>query len=84
LIKKACLELEIQLKNTPNAFTLPVADTIISYMLAFARRQPWMDREMKMVSGIKSPDDPFQNAHWESLALAISGRQLFVEHADLV
>jgi len=53
--QKACLELEIQLKNTPNAFTLPVADTIISYMLAFARRQPWMDREMKMGEWHKIP-----------------------------
>jgi D-3-phosphoglycerate dehydrogenase len=33
--------------NTPNAFTLPVADTVMGYILAFARRQPWMDRAMK-------------------------------------
>ncbi len=33
--------------NTPNAFTIPVADTILGYMLAFARRQPWMDAAMK-------------------------------------
>lgn len=33
--------------NTPNAFTLPVADTVLGYVLAFARRQPWMDRAMK-------------------------------------
>ena len=35
----ACKELGIQLKNTPNAFTLPVADSVLGYMLAFARRQ---------------------------------------------
>lgn len=45
--KLACNELGIQLKNTPNAFTLPVSDSVIGYMLAFARRQPWMDRAMK-------------------------------------
>ena len=33
--------------RTPNAFTLPVADTVFGYMLAFVRRQPWMDRAMK-------------------------------------
>ncbi len=43
----ACKELGIQLKNTPNAFTLPVADSVLGYMLAFARRQPWMDKAMK-------------------------------------
>ncbi|MCC6146331.1 MAG: phosphoglycerate dehydrogenase [Anaerolineaceae bacterium] len=39
--------LGIRVLNTPNAFTLPVADSIMGYILAFARRQPWMDREMK-------------------------------------
>jgi D-3-phosphoglycerate dehydrogenase / 2-oxoglutarate reductase len=43
----ACLRLNIILARTPNAFTTPVADSVLSYMLAFARRAPWMDREMK-------------------------------------
>jgi D-3-phosphoglycerate dehydrogenase / 2-oxoglutarate reductase len=43
----AAAKLGIRVGNTPNAFTLPVADTVLGYMLAFARRQPWMDREMK-------------------------------------
>lgn len=45
--KQACLDLGIQLKNTPNAFTLPVADSVLGYMLAFARQQLWMDRAIK-------------------------------------
>jgi D-3-phosphoglycerate dehydrogenase len=44
---EACTRLGIQLCRTTNAFTLPVADTVIGYILAFARRQPWMDRDMK-------------------------------------
>ncbi len=44
---EAAARLGIKVCRTPNAFTLPVADTVIGYMLAFARRQPWMDREMK-------------------------------------
>jgi D-3-phosphoglycerate dehydrogenase len=44
---EACARLGIQLCRTPNAFTLPVADTVLGYILAFARRQPWMDRAMK-------------------------------------
>jgi D-3-phosphoglycerate dehydrogenase len=45
--QKACNRLGIMIGRTPNAFTLPVADTVFGYMLAFARRQPWMDRAMK-------------------------------------
>lgn len=43
----ACAKFNIKLGRTPNAFTTPVADTVFSYMLAFARRTPWMDKEMK-------------------------------------
>src|SRR5271157_950336 len=39
--------LGIKIYRTPNAFTLPVADTVLGYLLAFARRQPWMDLGMK-------------------------------------
>jgi D-3-phosphoglycerate dehydrogenase len=44
---EACSRYGIRLCRTPNAFTLPVADTVLGYILAFARRQPWMDKEMK-------------------------------------
>lgn len=43
----ACSRLNISLFRTPNAFTTPVADTVLGYMLAFARRGPWMDAAMK-------------------------------------
>ncbi|HSK65353.1 MAG TPA: phosphoglycerate dehydrogenase [Anaerolineales bacterium] len=43
----ACSRYGIKLCRTLNAFTLPVADTVLGYILAFARRLPWMDREMK-------------------------------------
>ena len=43
----ACLSHSVTIGRTPNAFTTPVADTVLGYMLAFARRQPWMDAEMK-------------------------------------
>ncbi len=48
--RQAAAALGVQVRNTPNAFTLPVADTVMGYMLAYARRQPWMDRQVK--SGI--------------------------------
>jgi len=46
----ACARLGVKLCRTANAFTLPVADTVMGYILSFARRQPWMDRAVK--SGI--------------------------------
>ncbi len=44
---EACARLGIQIGRTLNAFSLPVADSVLGYMLAFARRLPWMDRAMK-------------------------------------
>ena len=52
---EACARLGIQLFRTPNAFTTPVADSVMGYILAFARRQPWMDREMKAGEWRKLP-----------------------------
>lgn len=37
----------IAVKNTPGAFTWPVADTAMGFILSFARQIPWMDKEMK-------------------------------------
>ena len=44
---EAAARLGIKVCNTPEAFTDPVADSVMSYILAFARRLPWMDRAMK-------------------------------------
>ena len=38
--------LGIAVLNTPNAFTEPVADVTLGFMLAFARQIPWMDRAL--------------------------------------
>jgi D-3-phosphoglycerate dehydrogenase len=50
-----CKRLGVMLGRTPNAFTTPVSDTILGYMLAFARRQPWMDKAMKSGEWKKIP-----------------------------
>jgi phosphoglycerate dehydrogenase-like enzyme len=52
---EACSHYGVRLCRTPNAFTLPVADTVLGYILAFARRQPWMDKEMKSGKWEKIP-----------------------------
>jgi len=48
-------QLGVRVFRTPNAFTLPVADTVMGYILAFARRQPWMDKAMKSGTWHKIP-----------------------------
>jgi D-3-phosphoglycerate dehydrogenase len=52
---QAAEKLGIQVRNTSNAFTLPVADTVLGYMLAFARCLPWMDRTVKIGQWEKIP-----------------------------
>ncbi len=52
---EACSRFNVILSRTPNAFTTPVADTVLGYMLAFARRGPWMDAAMKRGEWEKIP-----------------------------
>jgi len=47
--------LGIQVWNTPGAFTQAVADTVLGYVLAFARGVPWMDRSVKAGEWNKHP-----------------------------
>jgi len=47
--------LGIKVTRTLNAFTTPVADTVLGYMLAFVRREPWMDAAMKRGEWRKIP-----------------------------
>lgn len=44
---EACRARGVRIFNTPNAFTEPVADSVLGYMLAFARNIPFMDSHMK-------------------------------------
>jgi len=53
--KDVAKHLDILVHRTPNAFTMPVADTVLGYILAFARRQPWMDKAMKSGEWEKIP-----------------------------
>jgi len=51
----AAAELGVMVGNTPNAFTVPVAENVLGYMLAFARQLPWMDDAMKASQWEKIP-----------------------------
>ena len=45
--QQACARLGVAIRNTPGAFTEPVADSVMGYVLNFARKLPWMDQQMK-------------------------------------
>jgi D-3-phosphoglycerate dehydrogenase len=53
--KQAAEKLGIRVCNTPGAFADPVSDTVMGYVLNFARRLPWMDRNMKQGKWEKLP-----------------------------
>jgi D-3-phosphoglycerate dehydrogenase len=53
--QQAAQSLGIQVCRTLNAFTLPVSDTVMGYILAFARRLAWMDRAIKSGAWEKIP-----------------------------
>jgi len=44
---EACARLGIAIRNTPNAFSEPVGDTVLGFMLAFARNIPWADKDIR-------------------------------------
>jgi len=45
--QEAAGDLGVMVGNTPNAFSIPVSESVIGYMLAFARQIPWLDDNMK-------------------------------------
>ncbi|MFL6210513.1 MAG: phosphoglycerate dehydrogenase [Pyrinomonadaceae bacterium] len=51
---RTAAQLGIKVCNTPDAFTDPVADTVLGYILCFARRLPWMDKDMRQGLWTKS------------------------------
>jgi D-3-phosphoglycerate dehydrogenase len=53
--RHAAERLGIKVCNTPNAFTLPVADTVLGFMLTFSRHITWMDRAIKTGQWEKIP-----------------------------
>jgi D-3-phosphoglycerate dehydrogenase len=44
---QACRRRGVALRNTPNAFSEPVADTVLGYLLLFARNLAAMDRDLR-------------------------------------
>ena len=72
--KDACQEFNVMLGNTPNAFTEPVADSVIGYMLTFARQHPWMDENMKKGVWKKIPGRALQECTLGVIGIGNIGR----------
>lgn len=53
--REAARRLGISVFNTPGAFTDAVADSVLAYVLAFARKLPWMDHSLKSGGWRKVP-----------------------------
>jgi D-3-phosphoglycerate dehydrogenase len=53
--RQAAERLGIRVCNTPDAFTDAVADSVMAYVLSFARGIPWMDDELKAGGWHKRP-----------------------------
>jgi D-3-phosphoglycerate dehydrogenase / 2-oxoglutarate reductase len=45
--QEAAAEFGVMIGNTTNAFTVPVSESVLGYMLSFARQIPWLDDAMK-------------------------------------
>lgn len=53
--KEAAKKHGVVIRNTPGAFRNQVADSILAYMLAFARQVSWMDQDIKAGGWKKRP-----------------------------
>lgn len=60
--QEAARRLGIQVRNTPGAFTDPVADSVLGYILAFARRIPWATDSMRTGAWEKLPSVSLREA----------------------
>ena len=70
----AAARLGITVRNTPNAFTMPVADSTLAYILSFARQTPWMDRDMREGRWEKRPGVSLQESTLGVIGVGYIGR----------
>lgn len=74
-------ELGIQVRNTPGAFTEPVADSVLGYVLAFARGLPWMDQSMKAGNWQKRPGTALSESKLGVVGVGRIGRAVLARAA---
>jgi D-3-phosphoglycerate dehydrogenase len=66
--------LGISVHRTINAFTVPVSDSVMAYILAFARQQPWLDRDIKSGGWQKIPGRSLQECTLGVIGVGFIGK----------
>ena len=74
--QQACKELGIELCNTPDAFSRPVADSVLGYILNFARRLPWLDKATRKGKWQKTPSIALHECTLGVIGLGNVGKQV--------
>jgi D-3-phosphoglycerate dehydrogenase len=72
--RQAAERLDVKVCNTPEAFTEAVADSVLAYMLSFARRTPWMDRAIKAGRWQKIPGRALHECALGVIGVGVIGR----------
>ncbi len=71
---KAAAQRNIEVRNVPDAFSAPVSDTVLSFMLSFARKTPWLDRAIKSKSvGGQGGWEPIEGVSLSECTLGVVG-----------
>ena len=74
--REAARRLGIAVCNTPDAFTHPVADSVLGYILCFARQLPWMDRDMRSGRWEKLPGRALRETSLGVIGVGNVGREV--------
>ena len=72
----AARRLGIAVRNTPDAFTHPVADSVLGYMLCFARRIPWMAEDVRNGQWNKVPGHTLRESTLGVIGVGNVGRAI--------
>lgn len=74
--QEACHRRGIAIRNTPDAFSVPVADTVLGYALAFTRNISNMDRAMKKGQWQKIQGVALQDCTFGIIGVGNCGQQV--------
>ncbi len=79
-IDKAAAESHnIRVFRSTNAFTVPVSDSVMGYILAFARRLPWLDAEMKAGAWEKLPGRAMSECTLGVIGVGFIGKEVLAK-----
>jgi D-3-phosphoglycerate dehydrogenase / 2-oxoglutarate reductase len=74
--KEAADQLGIPVFRTTNAFTVPVSDSVMAYILAFSRKQPWLDRNVKAGGWEKFPGKSLMESTLGVIGVGYIGKEV--------